>query len=272
MAVYAIGDIQGCLASLKLLLKEIQFNPQHDQVWFVGDLVNRGPESLQTLRFIHALGDSARCVLGNHDIHLIACHAGVKTCKPQSSLNQVLADAEAEKWIKWLRQMPLLHHDPHLDWLMVHAGLLPEWDLSTAKRCAAELEAQLRSDNYAEFIANIYGDEPRQWSENLVDNDRWRLSMNAFTRIRMCDQHGALDFSYKGSLADSDAQLKPWFELQRASEKQRIVFGHWSALGLVKRDNLLAIDTGCLWGNKMTAARIDCETPVIISIDCPSYR
>ena len=272
MPVYAIGDIQGCLASLKLLLKKIDFKAGQDQVWFVGDLVNRGPESLETLRFIHSLGDSARCVLGNHDIHLIACHAGVKSCKPQSSLNAVLEDAEADRWIHWLRQQPLLHHDPQLDWLMVHAGLLAEWDLATAKQCANELESQLRSDNYVEFITNIYGDEPRQWSTTLEQSERWRLSMNAFTRMRMCDQQGALDFSYKGSLEKNDTGLRPWFELERANQEQRIIFGHWSALGLIKRDNLLAIDTGCLWGNKLTAARIDCDSPIITSIDCPSYR
>ena len=272
MAVYVIGDIQGCLASLQLLLETIEFKAQQDQVWFVGDLVNRGPDSLGTLRFIHSLGDSARCVLGNHDIHLIACHAGIKSYKPESSLNAVLKDAEADQWIHWLRQQPLLHHDPQLDWLMVHAGLLAEWDLATAKRCAHELETQLRSDNYVEFIANIYGDKPTQWSEDLERSERWRLSMNAFTRMRMCDQYGALDFSYKGAPANNTTGLTPWFELKRASEKQRIAFGHWSTLGLVARDNLLAIDTGCLWGNKLTAARIDCDTPVITSIDCHSYR
>ncbi len=271
MAVYVIGDIQGCLTSLQSLLKTIKFKPQQDQVWFVGDLVNRGPDSLETLRFIHSLGDSARCVLGNHDIHLIACHAGVKKCKADSSLNAVLEDAKADQWIHWLRQQPLLHHDPQLDWLMVHAGLLAEWDLTTAKRCAHELETQLRSDNHVEFITNIYGDEPRQWSEDLADSERWRLSMNAFTRMRMCDPQGALDLSYKGPVEKNGTGLRPWFELKRATEKQRIVFGHWSALGLVKRDNLLAIDTGCLWGNKLTAARIDCDTPIITSIDCPNY-
>ena len=271
MAVYVIGDIQGCLTSLQLLLEKVKFDAKHDRLWFVGDLVNRGPESLETLRFIYALGNSACCVLGNHDIHLIACYAGIKNCKPESSLNAVLQDAEADQWIHWLRQQPLLHHDPKLDWLMVHAGLLPEWDLATAKQCANELESQLRSDNYVEFISHIYGDEPKQWTNTLSQSERWRLSMNAFTRIRMCDQQGAMDFSYKGPPDSNKTNLRPWFEIQRGTDKQRIVFGHWSALGLVNRDNLLAIDTGCLWGNKLSAARIDCNQAVITDIDCPKY-
>ncbi len=268
MSVYAIGDIQGCFSELEQLLDKINFNSNADQLWFVGDLVNRGPQSLETIQFVRALGDSAKFVLGNHDIHLIACHAGVQICKSKSSLNQILHHQEADEIINWLRFQPLLHHDSKLNWLMVHAGLIPQWDLATAQTCAVEIETELRSAHYAQFLKHAYGDTPNQWDLQLPKHDRWRVILNAFTRLRLCDKQGRMDFSYKGMLGKQEKHLLAWFDVPRKSEDLNIIFGHWSALGLKQADNLLGLDTGCLWGSQLTAARIDCNPVTLHQIDC----
>ncbi|MEM7303932.1 MAG: symmetrical bis(5'-nucleosyl)-tetraphosphatase [Pseudomonadota bacterium] len=272
MATYAIGDIQGCFSELESLLEIINFNPHSDQLWCVGDLVNRGPQSLESIRFIKSLGDSVKCVLGNHDIHLIASYAGLQPCKPQSSLKPILDAEDAKELIDWLRHQPLLYHDPDLQWTMVHAGLLPQWDLTQAKTCAAEVEQQLQSDDYVNFLKEAYGNSPTQWTASLNDKDRWRVSLNAFTRLRMCSKDGAMDFNYKGPIGEQDPGLYAWFDIPRKSEHARIMFGHWSALGLMQTDTLLALDTGCLWGNQLTAARIDVDPVVIHSIDCTEKK
>lgn len=272
MAVYAIGDVQGCYTELEQLLKKIHFNPTNDQLWFVGDLVNRGPQSLETVQFVKSLGNAAQCVLGNHDIHLIACYTGAQTCKPSSSLKQVLEHEEVDEIINWLRAVPLLHHDPNLPWTMVHAGMLPQWNLALAQQCASEIETKLRADNYAEFIANVYGDTPTQWHTELDDQERWRVIVNAFTRLRLCDHEGNMDFEHKGELGEQAEHLHAWFDIPRESADLNIVFGHWSALGLKNSPNLLGLDTGCLWGNKLTAARLDSDTPKIYSVDCEAKR
>ena len=268
MAVYAIGDIQGCFNELEQLLTKINFDTTKDQLWFVGDLVNRGPQSLETIQFVRSLDDAAKCVLGNHDIHLIACHAGVQTCNPKSSLNQILQSDQADEIITWLRFQPLLHYDPELNWLMVHAGLIPQWDLSNAQIYASEVETQLRSDHYIDFLKNAYGDIPNQWQPDLTDQDRWRITLNAFTRIRLCDKKGAMDFSYKGSLNEKPEHLYAWFDVPRKSQELNIIFGHWSALGLKQSPNLLGLDTGCLWGSQLTAARLDIDPISLHQIDC----
>lgn len=272
MAVYAIGDIQGCFSELEKLLKKIHFNPQTDQLWFVGDLVNRGPRSLDTLLFIKSLHNSAHCVLGNHDIHLIACYTGAQKCKPKSSLNQILEHAEVDNIIDWLRKRPFVHHDAELTWTMVHAGLLPEWDLTATLYYAKELETQLQGEHYVDLINNIYGEQPNQWHESLSHYDRWRIIINAFTRLRFLDQHGCIDFDYKGPLGKQPKHLHAWFDVPRKSQDMNIVFGHWSALGLKKTPNLLGIDTGCLWGGQLTAARIDCQPAEIYTLDCTAKR
>ncbi|RCL44947.1 MAG: symmetrical bis(5'-nucleosyl)-tetraphosphatase [Candidatus Thioglobus sp.] len=269
MATYAIGDIQGCYQQLRQLLDKLAFDANQDRLWLVGDLVNRGPQSLQTLQYIRSLGSAVSCVLGNHDIHLIACHAGVKTCKPSSSLTQILRHPEADDIVTWLRHQPLLHFDQHLNWLMVHAGLLPQWDFALAQQCAQAVEAQLKSADYAEFLRDAYGDTPAQWQDNLSPQERLRISLNAFTRLRVCDQYGRMNFEFKGELGAQAEDLHAWFEVPRKSSQLRIVFGHWSALGLKRSKNILAIDTGCLWGQQLTAARLDTEPATIISLDCP---
>ncbi len=268
MAVYAIGDIQGCFSELEQLLDKINFDASADQLWLVGDLVNRGPQSLETIQFVRALGDSAKCVLGNHDIHLIACYAGIQNCKPKSSLNKILHHQQADEIINWLRHRPLLHYDSRLNWLMVHAGLIPQWDLVTAQKCASEVEAQLTSEKYIEFLKHAYGNIPNQWNAELSDQDRWRVILNSFTRLRLCDQQGRMDFGYKGPLGTQEKHLFAWFDVPRKSENLNIIFGHWSALGLKQTHNLLGLDTGCLWGSQLTAARIDTEQIVLHQIDC----
>jgi len=273
MAVYAVGDIQGCFKELEQLLTKIEFNSQTDQLWFVGDLVNRGVQSLETVLFVKSLQGSARCVLGNHDIHLLACYTGAQTCKPTSPLCEILESAEVDNIISWLRSRPLLHHDSILNWTMVHAGMVPQWDLQLALTCANEVESHLRGNRYAEFISMIYGDTPNQWSPQLTHQERWRVIINAFTRIRLCDKDGKMDFNYKGPPGEQDNHLFAWFDVPRKSEDLQIVFGHWSTLGLKQTSNLLGLDTGCLWGNRLTAARLDCGTPIIYSVECsPKHK
>lgn len=272
MATYAVGDVQGCFSELEQLLQLIDFNQHGDQLWFVGDLVNRGPESLETIRFIKSLGDSARCVLGNHDVHLVACHAGVQSCKPGSSLRPILDSPDVVDIIDWLRNRPLLHHDADLNWTMVHAGLLPQWDLAEAVSCAQEVEKQLQSDDYIEFLGHAYGNIPDRWQAGLKQQDRWRVILNAFTRLRLCNLEGAMDFEYKGPLGAQSSDLHAWFDVPRKSDHLRILFGHWSALGFMQTDNLLALDTGCLWGNQLTAARIDIAPVKIYSIECTAKK
>ncbi|MDW3095650.1 MAG: symmetrical bis(5'-nucleosyl)-tetraphosphatase [Gammaproteobacteria bacterium] len=272
MAVYAIGDIQGCFSELEQLLNKINFDINADKLWFVGDLVNRGPQSLETIQFVRSIDDSVQCVLGNHDIHLIACYVGVQTCKPKSSLNQILQHSQAREIIDWLRFQPLLHYDPALKWLMVHAGLIPQWDLALAQKCANEIETQLRSNNYIEFLSEVYGNTPNQWNNELTQKDRWRVTLNALTRLRLCDQHGRMDFDYKGPLGEQNSNLHAWFDIPRKSEDLNIIFGHWSALGLKHTNNLLGLDTGCLWGSQLTAAQIDTSPVRLHQIDCEAKK
>ena len=272
MATYAVGDIQGCFTELEHLLQIIEFDQHIDQLWLVGDLVNRGPQSLETIQFVKSLGDSAQCVLGNHDIHLIASYVGVQPRKPKCSLRPILDSPDVVEIIDWLRTRPLLHHDKDLNWTMVHAGLLPQWDLEQAVSCAREVEEQLQSANYAEFLAHAYGSTPNQWQADLNQQDRWRIILNAFTRLRLCSWEGAMDFDYKGPLGSQSPDLHAWFDVPRKSNYLRILFGHWSALGFMQTDTLLALDTGCLWGNQLTAARIDIDPVQIHSIDCTAKK
>ena len=272
MATYVIGDIQGCFKELELLLEKINFDQANDQLWFVGDLVNRGPQSLETVQFVRALGAAAKCVLGNHDIHLIACYAGVQHCKAKSSLNQILHHHAADEIIAWLRSQPLLHYDARLNWVMVHAGFIPQWDLTLAQSCAAEVETQLRSEQFADFLANVYGDYPDQWSSRLSGHDRWRVILNAFTRLRLCNRRGRMDFNYKGPPGGQAAHLHAWFDVPRKSSQVNIVFGHWSALGLKQTPRLLGIDTGCLWGRRLTAARLDAAPVKLYQLECTARQ
>ncbi|HDP89916.1 MAG TPA: symmetrical bis(5'-nucleosyl)-tetraphosphatase [Thioalkalivibrio sp.] len=273
MSIYAIGDIQGCFDPLHRLLDALRFDPAEDQLWSVGDLVNRGPKSLETLRLFHELGEAAVVVLGNHDLHLLAVYAGAQPLKEKDSFAALLAAPDADELMHWLRHRPLLHHDTALGTVLAHAGIAPAWDLATAQACAREVEAVLRGDDHPAFFDRMYGNEPVAWDEGLAGIERLRFIVNAFTRMRYCDVRGRLDLDFKGAPGEDTGSRMPWFDVPgRRLTGQRIVFGHWSTLGLVQRDDLLALDTGCVWGGRLTAARLDGESVALHAVDCPMTR
>ncbi len=268
MTTYAIGDLQGCYTALQQLLEKIHFDPEKDMLWFAGDLVNRGPESLQCLRFVKSLGDRAITVLGNHDLHLLAIAEEHKSTNDQG-LKDILDADDSEELLDWLRQQPLLHHDPVLGYTLVHAGIYPLWDLQQAQEHARELEAVLQSEQYRDFIFNMYGNEPDKWQDDLTGFDRLRFICNSFTRMRYCNEEGVLDFSNNGAPGTAPENMSPWFTLAaRKTKSDRVVFGHWSTLGLVKKENIFALDTGCVWGGKLTALALEATPAQHFSIDC----
>jgi len=275
MAIYAIGDLQGCYDDLINLLDKINFNSQNDQLWFVGDLVNRGPDSLKTLRFVKELGSSAQTVLGNHDLHLLATYHGIKRNK-DAGVQDILNASDCDELMRWLRNQPLLHHDTEKKYTLVHAGVYPYWNLQQAQEYAHELETVLSSDGYLEFLDNMYGDKPKRWKDTLTDWDRLRFICNSFTRMRYCTPKGKLDFKFNGVPGSQKKKLVPWFEIKdRAMMNDRIIFGHWSTLGYYQDmpgftlpANIFATDTGCVWGGKLTALKIT-NTTELISVDCP---
>jgi len=272
MAVYAIGDIQGCYDELQSLLELIHFNPQHDQLWFAGDLVNRGPMSLETLRFIKDLGNRAVCVLGNHDLHLIATACGHPLDNDDHTLDAILCAPDRDELIDWLRQQPLLHHDDALGYTMIHAGLPPQWDLALAQKCAHEVETMLRGDSISDFIEHMYGNKPRHWSDELSGWKRLRFTVNCLTRLRFCDDQGHLKLKYKGPPGSQPSQYHPWFELpERKSRDLNIVFGHWSTLGKRSDPGIFPLDTACLWGGELTALRID-TAPQWFRLPCTGHQ
>ncbi len=260
MPVYAIGDVQGCHAELRALLRKISFDPARDEVWFVGDLVNRGPDSLRVLRHVRALGRSARVVLGNHDLHLLAVASGGRRhLRASDTLDDVLTAPDRDELLEWLRRRPLLHRDAGLGWTMVHAGLPPQWTLSTARACAREVEAALRDERSAgRLFDHMYGDRPDRWSEGLRGHARLRFIVNCLTRLRTCDARGRIELDFKGALDELPPRLVPWFRAPgRRSRRQRIVCGHWSALDYYEGDGIVALDTGCVWGGRLCAVRLD---------------
>lgn len=256
---YAIGDVQGCLSVLVRLLDHIQFDSTQDTLWFCGDLVNRGPQSLETLRFIKKLGQKHHIVLGNHDLHLLALAYGVHPGWKEDTLQDIFHAEDRDELIEWLRQQPLMHHDESLGFTMVHAGLAASWDLATAKRLAHELQSVIRSDQAPEFFKHMYGNLPEQWSEQLQGWDRLRCITNYFTRLRFCHRDGRLELNTKGTLACVSDDLIPWFKVTpRKNADLKIIFGHWAALGgETNVANVFAIDTGCVWGRKLTALRLE---------------
>ncbi|ACL73803.1 symmetrical bis(5'-nucleosyl)-tetraphosphatase [Thioalkalivibrio sulfidiphilus] len=258
MSIYAVGDLQGCLTPLKRLLEQVRFDPAADQLWLVGDLVNRGPESLEALRFVRDLGDAAITVLGNHDLHLLAIHQGVHKVRRKDTVQPILDAPDRAELMDWLRHRPLLHHDPRIQWTLLHAGLPPQWDLAMARACASEVETVLRGPDHPTLLERMYGDEPDQWSESLQGWARLRFITNCFTRLRYCTADGSVDMAYKGAPGGQLPHLMPWFAVPgRRSVGTRIVFGHWSTLGLYQGDDVLCLDTGCVWGQRMTLARLD---------------
>lgn len=271
MAVYAIGDVQGCHRELMTLLALLEFDPDSDRLWFVGDLVNRGPGSLEVLRFVKSLGDRAVTVLGNHDLHLLAVATGTREPGPGDTFDAVLAAPDRDELIDWLRRQPLLHHDATLGYTLIHAGLPPQWDLAQAARCAGEVESMLRSDSYTDFLCDMYGGKPDLWSEELRGTDRLRFILNCFTRLRFCDADGRIHLKEKGSPFGRGDELRPWFDIPgRASADLKLVFGHWSTLGRYHAPGVFALDSGCIWGGALTALHLDGE-PEWVSLPCPGY-
>jgi bis(5'-nucleosyl)-tetraphosphatase (symmetrical) len=269
MATYAIGDLQGCYDPLRRLLDYISFDPATDRIWFVGDLVNRGPQSLEVLRFVKSLGAAATVVLGNHDLHLVMQAEGYGKSSKEDTLEDVLGAADRDELLGWLRAQPLLHVEG--DWAMVHAGLLPIWTVVQAKALADEVSAVLMADDYREFLANMWGSEPVVWRDDLTGWDRLRVVVNAMTRMRYVTTGGAMELRAAGAKAPPDKGppgCVPWFAApERASADHVIVCGHWSALGFHEEANLLALDTGCLWGGCLTAVRL--EDRRVFRLPCP---
>jgi bis(5'-nucleosyl)-tetraphosphatase (symmetrical) len=260
MARYAIGDVQGCCDELKALLAQVNFSADRDQLWFVGDLVNRGPQSLETLRFVRALGANATVVLGNHDLHLLAVAYGSKR-KPKDgdTLDAVLAAPDREQLLEWLLGRPLAVFDEPRGDFLVHAGLVPDWTPRVAAQLAREVEAVLRDDARTLFDS-MYGNKPERWSEKLRGMDRLRFVINVFTRMRFCTRDGTVDLKQKGAPGEQSEGFMPWFDVpERASRDVRVVCGHWSTLGYQRRTDLLALDTGCVWGGALTAVNLDTD-------------
>jgi bis(5'-nucleosyl)-tetraphosphatase (symmetrical) len=273
MALYAIGDIQGCDAELGALLKSLKFSADRDRVWFVGDLVNRGPESLETLRRIRALGDAAVVTLGNHDLHLLAVSYGLARIRNDDTLADILGAPDRDVLLEWLAQRPLLHDDPDLNLCVIHAGLAPQWDMDTARSCAREFERALR-DNPRGLFEHMYGDEPDIWDESLTGTARLRFIANCFTRLRYVDARGRLALKAKGSPKKGQMKsLIPWFEAPGARwQSRRVVFGHWSTLGYFCNPSVIALDTGCVWGGSLTALRLDVVDAAPVQVPCRASR
>ncbi|NCA69906.1 MAG: symmetrical bis(5'-nucleosyl)-tetraphosphatase [Sphingobacteriia bacterium] len=273
MSIYAIGDIQGCYDELRRLLDLIRFDPAADRLWLVGDLVNRGPDSLAVMRFVRDLGDRAIVVLGNHDLHLLALAEGNTRHAAKSTLDEILAAPDRDELLHWLSHRPLLHQDPAIGFTLIHAGLPPQWDLDLAAACARELEAALRGPLRRDFLLSMYGNKPKRWSSDLTGIERLRFITNALTRMRFCTRDGTLALGEKGEIGSQAPGLLPWFRVPgRQTRNQRIIFGHWSTLGYLAEDNVWALDSGCLWGRALTAIRIDASAPIRpIQIDCLGY-
>jgi bis(5'-nucleosyl)-tetraphosphatase (symmetrical) len=255
MSTYAIGDIQGCFDPLQKLLDLIQFDPANDTLWYTGDLVNRGPKSLETLRFIKNLGSKHRTVLGNHDLHLLALSFGVHEGWKEDTLKEILSAPDRDELMSWLRHQPLLIHEK--DYVMVHAGLAANWDLATAKKLAHEVESVIQSDDAKNFFQHMYGDMPNQWNDNLRGYDRLRCITNFLTRSRFCYPDGSMELEKKGPLNSSE--LLPLFRVpHRMNADLQIIFGHWAALGgVTNMPGVFALDTGCVWGFGLTAMRLE---------------
>ena len=253
---WLIGDVQGCCDALQRLLAEIGFSPSRDRLVVLGDLVNRGPDSLGTLRLLRGLGNAATCLLGNHDLHLLALAHGVRKPRRDDTLDAILRASDRHAWLDWLRQR---HMAQRLDgWLLVHAGVAPQWDAATTLALAGEIETLLRGPRCGELLHNLYGNEPAQWSDALRGPERWRFIVNALTRIRFCTADGRLDLQTKEGADAAPPGFAPWFEIEeRRSAGTPIAFGHWSTLGRIDRPDLLALDTGCVWGGQLSAVRVD---------------
>jgi bis(5'-nucleosyl)-tetraphosphatase (symmetrical) len=266
MATYAIGDIQGCYYAFQALLGRIRFNPKQDTLWLVGDIINRGAFSLEVLRWCYEHQNQIKIVLGNHDLHTLVVAEGIRLPHRGDTLHAILDAPDRDVLLTWLRNQPLAISND--EYLMVHAGLLPQWSVNDALAYAKEVESALQSEFYQEFLRNMYGNTPNYWHRDLTGIDRLRVITNAFTRLRVCTEDGVQDFGFKGELIDIPKGYMPWFDLPaRQSKGTQIIFGHWSALGLHERDHVYAIDTGCLWGGKLTAMCLESKAIFQVASD-----
>jgi bis(5'-nucleosyl)-tetraphosphatase (symmetrical) len=271
LMIYFIGDVQGCVEPLQRLLLNIGFSPSRDRVVLLGDLVNRGPASLAVLKLAASLGNAATCLLGNHDLHLLAVAHGARAVQANDTFTDVLGASDAASWIEWLRHQPLAHTEA--GWLCVHAGVVPQWSVDTTLALAAEVQSQLRASNAGAFFRTMYGNEPKRWKALLMQPEhteaRLRFTINVLTRIRFCDALGKLDFKTKEGAGAAPEGYLPWFDAPgRLTAEQPIAFGHWSTLGLINLPKLLALDTGCVWGGSLTAVRVDGGRREVVQVPC----
>ena len=264
MTTYAVGDVQGCYAALRCVLKEVAFNPAKDALWLVGDLVNRGPQSLEVLRFAQSLGKRGKVVLGNHDLHLLAVAEGSRKTRTKDSLDAILDAPDREELLDWLRHQPLIYTDNRLGYTMVHAGIPPIWSLSKAHSLAREVEAALRSDRRRRFLGGMYGNDPLCWNNNLSGIKRLRVITNYLTRMRFCCADGTLDLEDSDSKVSSRPGFRPWFDHKNpALNGHQLIFGHWAALeGVTRQPDVHALDTGCVWGGRLTLLRLNDQTRI----------
>lgn len=273
MATYAVGDIQGCLTPLLKLLDSVEFEPQHDTLWIAGDLVNRGPDSLEALRFVKHL-PHVKMVLGNHDLHLLAVAHGARKLSKKDTLNPILQAPDRDELLAWLLGLPLVHHDVELGVTMVHAGIPPIWDVATAVLRSREVEAALQGDRASAtaFFNHMYGNTPSQWSDSLSGNDRLRMITNYFTRMRFCDSEGRIELQTKEGPEAAPPGFAPWFaHAPHRCKDSFLVFGHWASLmGKSDRSNFVALDTGCVWGGQLTMLRLEDKQRFAIACTAPS--
>jgi bis(5'-nucleosyl)-tetraphosphatase (symmetrical) len=269
VSTFAIGDLQGCFATLEQLLNRISFNPQRDRLWFVGDLVNRGSGSLECLRFVRSLGDRAVSVLGNHDLHLLAINHGITTPGKLDTLDSILSAPDRHDLLDWLRWRPLFHVDGK--YALVHAGLLPEWSWKQARLLSDEISTALSGDHPEVLLGGMYGNTPDRWSESLVGIDRARVVINAMTRMRILDQHGRMNLQFKGEERDIPPGHMPWFDAPTERRDDKILIaGHWSALGIKIKPNFIGLDSGCIWGGDLSAFCL--ETREVIQVPCAEIK
>lgn len=267
MGLYLIGDVQGCDAALGRLLAEIDFSPSRDQLVLLGDLVNRGPDSLQVLRRLRALGDAAQCLLGNHDLHTLAVACGARPAHKSDTLQELLAAPDAPELLDWLRWRELAMQRDGI--LMVHAGVLPSWDATKVIALCADFMPAIRSKDAKNFFQSMYGNEPNAWRDDLTGAERHRVIINALTRLRFCSAAGEMEFATKEGAGAAPEGYMPWFDVPgRATSNITVAFGHWSTLGLISRPNLIALDTGCVWGGCLSAMRVDSGRRELVQVKC----
>ena len=259
MATYAVGDIQGCYDSLLCVLDQCQFNPSVDKLWVAGDIVNRGPKSLKTLRFLHSLGDAVVAVLGNHDLHLLATAFGCRSYNNRDTLEKILKAPDRDQLLHWMMHRKLVHHDPGLGFTMVHAGIPPQWSIEDALQRAAEIEAILQGKKFERYFETLYGNKPDKWDDDLKGPDRWRVITNYFTRMRFCTKKGRLELTCTQPATSPPKGFAAWYSFEnRVAKNDRILFGHWASLqGVTNTPNVFALDTGCVWGGQLSMMRLE---------------